>query len=90
MFLNNWKVITQDQWVINCVQGYTLDLIQYPHQQQTPKELVFPQKETQSLSEEVQAMLHKQAITVVPKEQAAKGFHSQLFSVPKKYGGTDQ
>ena len=30
-------------------------------------------------------MLHKQAITVVPKEQAAKGFHS---SVPKKDGGT--
>ena len=32
MFLN----ILQDQWVINCVQGYTLDLIQYPCQQQTP------------------------------------------------------
>ncbi len=33
-------------------------------------------------------MLKKKAIIEIPTQQEAKGFTSQLFSVPKKDGGT--
>ena len=49
--------------------------------------VVLPQEETRSLTEEVVKMVEKGAISVVSREQKAKGFHSQLFCVPKKDGG---
>ena len=87
LFTQNWRAITQDPWVINSIQGYIIDLVSQPVQYQTPKELSFPQEETRSLTEEVVKMIEKGAISVVPREQKAKGFHSQLFCVPKKDGG---
>ena len=78
----------RDPWVINCIQGYTIDLVTQPIQYHAPKELTFTQEETQNLKVEVEKMIEKQAISVVPREQSAKGFHSQLFSVPKKDRGT--
>lgn len=87
LFTPNWKAISKDPWVMNCVQGYTIDLTHPPYQNQPPKELVFQGEETKLLTEEVDKMLKKQAITPVPREQAAKGFLSQLFIVPKKDGG---
>ena len=89
LFTQNWRAITQDPWVINSIQGYTIDLVSQPVQYQTPKELSFPQEETRSLTEEVVKMVEKGAISVVPREQKAKGFHSQLFCVPKKDGGKE-
>ena len=35
-------------------------------------------------------MIQKQAVAHVPLEQSAKGYHSQLFSVPKKEEGGDK
>ena len=87
LFLTNWRKTTTDPWVINCIQGYSIDLIEEPFQYQAPKELTFSQEETNLLTTEVENMVNKQAITPVPKEQKAKGFHSQLFMVPKKGGG---
>ena len=87
LFTPNWQVITKDPWVINCVQGYTIDLVGQPHQTHPPVMLKFPQSETESLSMEVQKMVAKQVISQVPHEEASKGFKSQLFSVPKKDGG---
>lgn len=40
LFENNWKVVTSDPWVLNCIQGYVLDMIENPHQGNTPKELL--------------------------------------------------
>ena len=87
LFTPNWKIITKDQWVLNTIQGYTIDLVCQPHQPYPPIELKFPQAETEDLTQEVQKMLAKQAVSQIPKEQANKGFKSQLFSVPKKDGG---
>lgn len=88
LFTPNWRALTKYPWVINCIQGYTIDLVSQPIQQQAPKELDFSQEDANNLAAEVEKMLEKQVITPVPKEQSAKGFHSQLFSVPKKDGGT--
>ena len=88
LFLSNWRTLTNDPWVIACVQGYTIDLREQPYQYQPPRELTFPPEDTACLSKEVTKMIDKHAITPVPNEQAAKGFQSQLFTVPKKDGGT--
>ena len=87
LFTPNWQIITKDQWVLNCVQGYTLDLVDQPHQTHPPVVLKFPQSETKTLNIEVEKMIAKQAVSQVPKEEANKGFKSQLFAVPKKDGG---
>lgn len=75
---------------INCTQGYAVELTGQPVQNQTPKELTFNHKELENLLKEVEKVITKWAITPVPKEQAAKGFHSQLFGVPKKDGADNQ
>ena len=87
LFTDNWRVISQDPWVIDCIQGYTIDLAEQPVQSRAPWEINFPKEEADALTVEVQGMLEKQAISRVPREQEAKGFISQLFLVPKKGGG---
>ena len=42
--------LTQDLWVFNCVNGYTIDLLSKPHQQAPPKELHFSKEDTLNLS----------------------------------------
>ncbi len=81
-------MVSGDPWVLQTVQGYTLDLVSQPTQTKAPKELSFNHIESASLSEEVTLMLKKKAIIEIPTQQEAKGFTSQLFSVPKKDGGT--
>ena len=88
LFTANWRVITNDPWVLNCIQGYTIDLVGQPYQTHPPAELKFSQTETESLTAEVQKMLTKQAVSKIPKEHSNKVFLSQLFSVPKKDGST--
>ena len=44
-------------------------------------------QEIHNMNMEVQKMLNKHAIQMVPPQQTNKGFHSQLFVVPKKDGG---
>ena len=70
------EIITQDPWALNCVKGYTINLLA------PPKELNFSKEETLNLSKEVQNMVEKIAISRVCKEQ--EGFLSQLFMVSKK------
>ena len=82
-FIKNWEIISQDTWVLNCVIGYTINLLSKP-----PKELKFSKEETLNLSKEVQNMVDKNSIPRVYKEQ--EGFQSQLFVVRKKDGTTGQ
>ena len=87
LFLDNWRVLTSDQWVLNCVQGYRIQFLGEPQQTTLPREIVFSEGEKQKISLEVIAMLNKQAITeVLGVERLGKEFVSQLFAVPKKDG----
>ena len=49
-FQRNWKAITSDQWVLNCVQGYEIEWVARPSQICTPRELVFPKAEDVDLT----------------------------------------
>ena len=84
-FIKNWEVITQDLWVLNCVNGYTISLRSKPHQHAPPKELHFSKEDTLNLTKELQNMVDKNAISRVCKRR--EGFLSQLFMVPKKRWG---
>ena len=59
-FIKNWEIISQDAWVLNCVRGYTINLLTKP-----PKEIMFSKEETRNLSKEVQKMVDKNAISRV-------------------------
>ena len=65
LFIQNWKVLTSDRWVQDCVQGYAIDWIAQPHQEKPPHEIVFSGEEMNCLSLEVQKMVEKHAVTEV-------------------------
>ena len=85
LFTSNWRIITNDPWVINCIKECTLDLTEDPVQCLLPLEMSFSKEETDNITTEVKQMLGKQAISQVPREQEAKGFHSQLFTIPQAH-----
>ena len=90
-FQRNWKSITPDQWILNCVQGYEIEWVTRHSQICTPRELVFPKAEADCLSAEIESLLQKEAISPIcpPFDETTSehGFVSQLFAVSKKDGG---
>ena len=62
-------------------------LMQINRDRRPPGEIHFSPQEIHNLNIEVQKMLNKHDIQMVPPQQTNKGFHSQLLVVPKKDGG---
>jgi len=84
-FLPNWEVLTQDQWVLQTVAGYHLELTQTPTQVRVPHQIrCSPESKSQKTSE-VQELLSKGA--VVETQVSPRNFVSQIFLVEKKDGG---
>ena len=83
-FLTNWHCITQDEWVLNKVNGYRIEFPRKPYQHRKPPQLAFTEKEEECMQAEIQSMLEKQAISLV--EESSESFFSQMFLVPKKDG----
>ena len=90
-FQRNWKAITSDQWVLNCVQGYEIEWVARPSRICTPRELVFPKAGADCLSAEIERLLQKDGVSPVcppfNETTSEHGFVSQLFAVSKKDGG---
>ena len=85
-FLENWKKITDDQWVLSLIEeGYKLEFIQKPPQSGM-KETIVPRKNLDILNAEVAELLRKDAIEKVPPNERGCGFYSTFFLVPKKNG----
>ena len=80
--LHNWLQITSDQWVIQVVKGYKLDLMSTPLQRIPPRPL--EAKGHHSMEEEIQKLVAKGAIKKVTS--CPSQFLSQIFLVPR----TDQ
>ena len=83
--INNWRVVTGDRWVLDTVQGYSVELISKPHQTNMPRQPYFNQEQDKLISEEIKELLQKGEVTKVENPQ--RGFYSTLFLVPKKDGG---
>ena len=84
-FIHNWRLITQDQWVLEMVQGFRLPLLQTPVQSKPLPEIHLAADQTALIMTEVEELIRKGAIS--PALQAPGGFVSELFLVPKKDGG---
>ena len=63
-FLSNCQLITQDEWVLNVVKGYSgrIELLQIPYQRRKPPQLTLTKTEEESMQTEIQSMREKQAI----------------------------
>ena len=40
-YIQNWKVLTQDPWVLEVVQGKKIEWLTTPHQMSAPSQLTF-------------------------------------------------
>lgn len=86
LFRQNWESMTSDDFVLQAIKGYEIEFAIWPPKQQVlPREIKFSRAETESISEEINQMLTKNAIEEVPF--STDGFISQLFVRPKKDGG---
>ncbi|CAG2189804.1 unnamed protein product [Mytilus edulis] len=89
-FLNQWKKITSDCYVLSIIRGgLTLQFKNPPPLSAVPISLSHTQDpvKCQLLSVEVDTMLQKAAIEEVSILTLSPGFYSRLFLVPKKTGG---
>ena len=84
-FSQNWEVLTQDQWVLQTVGGYQLDLLRTPHQYQVPNRIKSTRENSSLVTLEVTELLSKGAI--VETQLTPHSFVSQIFLVEKKDGG---
>ena len=84
-FLDNWKKIN-DQWVLSVIEeGYKLEFSGHPPQTGIKQTSV--QRENLNILEaEVEDLLRKDAIEMVPFQEINCGFYSTFFLVPKKNG----
>ena len=85
--LINWEKITTDSWVLETVRGLRLNFVSPPVQTVFPQEASLSGDDHSLVTLEIQELLPKGAIHLVPPSQETPGFLSSLFLVPKKGGG---
>ena len=76
-FLENWKVITKDCWILKMLLGYNIDFLEEPYQHCMPHTPHYSPEQDQLIFEEVRELLGKGAVSVVTTAQM--GFYSNLF-----------
>ena len=80
--LINWEKITTDSWVLETDRGLRLNFVSPPVQTIFPQEASLSENDCSLVSLEIQEMLQKGAIHLVPPSQETPGFLSSLFLVP--------
>ena len=81
----NWHILTQDNWVLQVIQGYRIDLTHTPYQVLQPPPIQLSKENHAMVSQEVQELLIKGAIVGTTPSPAS--FISQIFLIEKKGGG---
>lgn len=80
--------ITSDDWILKIVQeGLKLVFIKHPPNTGVRITNVQDVVQRQCILEEIESLLEKHAIEIVPKTQEGQGFYSTFFVVPKRDGG---
>ena len=90
VFAPNWSLITQDRWVLETIQGYSIDLRAEPYQVQRPCPPVLDEVQLNFLRVELTSLLKKGVLSPVPASESLGGFYSNLFLVPKKIASRGQ
>ena len=84
-FQENWEMLTNDQWVLQIVAGYQIELSKTPCQTSYPHPMMGSKEEQAQITTEVAGLLAKGAIQkthLLPESVV-----SQIFLVEKKDGG---
>ncbi|PFX12724.1 hypothetical protein AWC38_SpisGene23265 [Stylophora pistillata] len=84
-FLQNWELLTSDQWTLNTVGGYRLELTGSPRQLRLPSPHHLNPSKLALVEDEITSLLDKKAIVSVPHHR--KLFYSNLFLVEKRGEG---
>ncbi|VDI62494.1 Hypothetical predicted protein [Mytilus galloprovincialis] len=81
-----WESITDDQWVLKTLQeGLKLEFQETPHLTGI-KHTSVNARNLPIILAEVEDLIEKNAIEIVPQAEIHQGFYSTLFLVPKKTG----
>lgn len=83
-FLHEWKKITDDKFVLNCIQGYKIDFAYKVVQKSSPVVSQRSNTEVKILSDAIFKLLKKKAIR--PCKPTSGQFVSTYFTVPKPDG----
>ena len=88
LFVNNWRKITRDPWVISAIMGYRLDFLpNAPVEQHVqPRPIRFSSTERLLVDAEVDKLIAKGAAKEVPEHRRRSLWLSRIFLVPKKSG----
>ena len=85
-FKNNWILITQDQTILEAVEGYKIEFEKFPLPFAT-RAPSLSEKENQAINLEIQEMIEKGAVEIVEPPPDNYQVVSHLFVRPKKDGG---
>lgn len=83
-FLERWKEITSDRYILECVNGYKIQFTEIPYQAITPKEKTFSPEEMEKMQIQINELIIKGAIKEC--EECEGQFVSSFFLVPKPDG----
>ena len=81
-FLENWKKLTNDPFILKVVQRYLIPLLSEPTQFSSPAEIQMKREEQILVDQEIEKMLEKQAIKLV--QPSKDRFLNALFLVAKE------
>ena len=81
-FVDAWKVLTGDLWVLDTIVGYQIPFKGVPVQAQKPPEARFSKEQEALLRTEIESLQG----AISPQVHKPDGFYSSLFLVPKKNG----
>lgn len=84
LFIDNWRKITSDNYIISSLEGYRIPFIKRPFQKTPPKEKVLSEVERKQLDIKIDELLQKGAIEEC--EYCEGQFLSSFFLVPKPDG----
>lgn len=82
-YFDNWHDITSDEWILQTVQGYEIEMNSIPNQTFVPTPILFNDLERDMIDAEMQAFLNKQIVEEVEFSQYEQ-FYSNIFIRPKK------
>ena len=85
IFLENWKILTNNPKILEWVSGVKIDFQEEPFQEGVTHQAQMSMQESELINQEVEAMLTKKAIHLVHLKGSQ--FISNMFLIPKKDGG---
>ena len=83
--VSQWSKLTSDEHILDIVEGFTLDFLDYPLQQTLPGQILKGPAEI-SIAEDLLQQLHEKGV-IENTELDRTGFVSNIFLRPKRSGG---